>query len=624
MTKNTPIPSSSPGLLASFRSRILVGYGGAIAVVVLTFCWTVSNLFTLGQAADLILRENYRSILAAEHMSSSLERQNTLLLSWMLGRAPDAPSEFTALSSTFQQWLGRALDNITIHEETAVLQELQAASLEFDARGQDLLRSDPASPAAMALYQESVLPPLTRLFTARLLLREINERAMFDAGAAAQQTARAAVWRTSLAGLATFLLGLGFSIFLAARLARPVEEMREAAFRLAEGDYDVAIAVRGNDEISQLALQFNAMARRIKHFHDLNIGNILAEKHKNEAIIQSVDDGLVVVDPDDRIATINPAAGRAFGKEHRETEGRHFLEAFGDERIFTLIRQARDTGRAQTPPENERLLSRRIKDTAWHWQISVMPVRVGEHPVRDVIVLLRDVTRLAELDRLKSEFVMTASHELRTPLTSIGMSVEMLLEKAADKLSAKERQLLQVAVEDVARLKALINELLDLSKIEAGRLELDLTQADPAVFCEKTAQIMIPQAEEKGVALAFSCVVDTLRVRADANKITWVLVNLVGNALRHTPRGGHVRVEAGRAGEFLHISVHDDGEGIPQEYQSTIFDKFVQVRSGSTAGGSGLGLAICREIVRAHGGAIWVESQPGAGSVFTFTLPLAP
>jgi two-component system, NtrC family, sensor histidine kinase KinB len=235
---------------------------------------------------------------------------------------------------------------------------------------------------------------------------------------------------------------------------------------------------------------------------------------------------------------------------------------------------------------------------------------------------LRDVTRLAELDRLKSEFVMTASHELRTPLTSIGMSIDLLLEGATKKLNEKEQQLLSAAHEEVQRLKAFVSNLLDLSKIEAGKMEMELSSISIRVLFEKAATVFNAQKEEKAVDLSFNVPEELPNVRGDDNKITWVLTNLISNALRYTSSGGHINLSAESFGPSVQISVSDDGPGIPYEYQSKIFDKFVQVKSDKAVGGSGLGLAICKEIVRAHGGTIWVDSVPGSGSTFTFTLPI--
>lgn len=240
-----------------------------------------------------------------------------------------------------------------------------------------------------------------------------------------------------------------------------------------------------------------------------------------------------------------------------------------------------------------------------------------------VVLLLRDVTRLKEVERLKSQFVMTASHELKTPLTSIGMSIDLLLEGATDRLDERQNQLLATAHAEVRRLKHLVEELLDLERIEAGRIELELDRVPVSLLWEQVRKIFAPQAQAQGVEIRAELPPELPPVRADANKITWVLTNLVSNALRYVDQGGHVCVAARQAGDQLRLSVRDDGIGIPPEYQAKIFDKFVQVHGPAEHQGAGLGLAICREIVRAHRGAIWVESAPGAGSTFTFTLPIA-
>ena len=216
---------------------------------------------------------------------------------------------------------------------------------------------------------------------------------------------------------------------------------------------------------------------------------------------------------------------------------------------------------------------------------------------------------------------MAASHELRTPLTSLGMSVDLLLEHGARQLPVKDRDLLQAAHEEVHRMKALVNDLLDLSKIEAGRIELEFESVPlPALF-DHIKEIFKSQLEMKEVMLTSELAADLPSVRADANKITWVLSNLISNALRYVSKGGHIELMAHRIGPHVHLSVHDDGPGISPEFQSKIFQKFIQVKDQG-AGGTGLGLAICKEIVRAHGGVIWVESSPGHGSTFTFTLPV--
>ncbi|MCC7261822.1 MAG: HAMP domain-containing histidine kinase, partial [Candidatus Latescibacteria bacterium] len=254
---------------------------------------------------------------------------------------------------------------------------------------------------------------------------------------------------------------------------------------------------------------------------------------------------------------------------------------------------------------------------------SITPVHLRPDEMVGVVLLLRDVTRLKEVERLKSQFVMTASHELRTPLTSIGMSIELLLEGATGQLDERQNQLLAAAHGEVHRLKHLVEELLDLEKIQTGRIDMEFDRVPVGMLCERVRQIFGPQAAAQGVEISTAIPPQLPAVQADLNKITWVLTNLVSNALRYVGKGGHIYIEARRFNDQVHLAVRDDGIGIAAEYQAKIFDKFVQIQGPDHHQGAGLGLAICKEIVRAHRGTIWVDSAQGTGSTFTFTLPLA-
>jgi two-component system, NtrC family, sensor histidine kinase KinB len=291
--------------------------------------------------------------------------------------------------------------------------------------------------------------------------------------------------------------------------------------------------------------------------------------------------------------------------------------------VCDLIRRTVETGAQPSLPDEQRIITIPVGEQSRHYLFSVTAIRGRDKNLSGIVLLLRDVTRLKEVERLKNEFVMAASHELRTPLTSLGMSVDLLLEHAAQGLAEKDRELLEAAHEEVHRMKALVNDLLDLSKIESGRIEMEFEKVPVPTLFNHVQAVFKNQMDMKEATLTTELAEYIPKVRADANKITWVLTNLISNALRYAGRDGHIALMAQRVGPHVHLSVRDNGPGIPPEYQSRIFQKFVQVK-GQEAGGTGLGLAICKEIVRAHGGAIWVESSPGQGSTFTFTLPVAP
>jgi NtrC-family two-component system sensor histidine kinase KinB len=217
---------------------------------------------------------------------------------------------------------------------------------------------------------------------------------------------------------------------------------------------------------------------------------------------------------------------------------------------------------------------------------------------------------------------MTASHELKTPIQSLGMSINLLQESFGNKLNEREKQLLDIAEEELSRLKSLVTDLLDLSKIEAGKLELEFGRVSPRLLAEKAVEALKGSADEKQIALSVDMPEKISEVFVDALKITWVLTNLISNAIRYAEKT--ITLSCRDNGPWVTISVSDDGQGIPLEYQSRIFDKFVRVKNENDVSGTGLGLAICKEIVKAHRGTIWVDSTPGKGSTFSFTLPSEP
>ena len=607
----------------TLRKKILIGYGIALTVAMVVFVWAFVNLLRLGQASDAILTENYQSILAAENMIDEIERQDSATLLVILGYEDEGLNQFRRNESIFLQWLGRAKDNITIEGEDKVIDKVDRGYSTYLANFSKLrLIVQADQQKATTFYHETVLPSFKSVRDSCTHLRNINEKTMLRASDHARLVAKKATWSVLTIGSAGIGIGLGFSLLLSNLLVRPLRQIMEATREIAAGNYDVQVSANSTDELGRLAGEFNSMVAKLKSYRDLNVGKIVAEKRKSEAIIQSIADGIVVVDAELKVTDINPTAAKLLDIERAGALDRHFLEVLRSEKLLNYIRESVETGSPPKIDEGENVFTVQEGDKRRHYLFSITPVKTEAGSMLGVVMLLRDVTTLKELDRLKSEFVMTASHELRTPLTSMGMSIDLLREGAVDKLNDKEQQLLSAAHEELERIKALVNSLLDLSKIEAGKIEMEFDRVAVQLLFEKAVSTLITQANDKEVELSFSLPSALPQVKADGNKITWVLTNLIANALRYTSSGGRIQLFAEHLGPQVHLAVSDDGAGIPYEYQSKIFEKFVQVEKDKTVHGSGLGLAICKEIVRAHGGTIWVDSLPGEGSTFTFTLPV--
>jgi NtrC-family two-component system sensor histidine kinase KinB len=605
----------------SFRRQILFGSGVATGLTAIVLAWGLVNLVRLGQASDAILRENYRSILAAEKMRDAIQRQEAATVFLLVRRDPKLVEELSGTQQQFLLNLAKAKDNITISGEAGVLAELQREYNEYMFHFTEFLqlpRTD--TDGGLAYYRENLQPHVSAIEQGCDRLSELNQTTMVAGSDRARRVARAAVWSMLIVGGGAIFVGIAFSFLLSTRISRPVRELVGATQRVAAGDYDVEVTGRSSDEFADLADHFNTMVAKLRAFNDLRISEIIAEKKKNEAIVQTIDDGILVVDTQQMVVTLNPAAVTALGLATAPTGQTDLREILPRGDLVANIEAALESGQAMASSEQDRYLTIRRGRTDYHYEYSIAPVRASAGRLVGVVVVLRNITRLRELDRLKNEFVMTASHELRTPLTSIEMSVNLLQERAESKLDLPERELLGVAREEVVRLKHLVNELLDLTKIESGKLEMQVAEIAPRVLLESAVEPFRAQAAEKGAELLLDVAGNLPDVRCDPNKITWVITNLVGNALRYAGSGGHVWVSAEKAGPWVHLYVRDDGPGIPYDKQAAVFGKFVQVAGSGPVGGAGLGLAISKEIVRAHRGHIWVESEPGKGSLFTVAL----
>jgi len=414
------------------RQRILSGYGITLALTAVVLAWAVTHLVNLGDASDAILRENYKSILAAENMIDAIERQDSAILLVTLGYHDEGVAQFRENENHFLQWLGRAKDNITIDGEAEVLASIESRYSDYlvaFTRMRDLTDASPTN--AGAFYHETVLPVFERIRDDAIRLRDVNHDTMFDASRRSQEVADTAIWSTATIGAAAVVLGFGFSLMLSKRLVRPIGDMIAAAGALAEGDYEVRVPTDDSDELSRLAGGFNAMAAKLGKYHRLNVERFAAEQRRSEAVLRSIEDGVVVVDADLRVVNLNPQAARILNVESESTTGMHFLEVLRSDRLFEWVKHTAESGKPPRIEEGKDILSVGSGDSARHYLFAITPVLAKTGGLLGVVLLLRDVTRLKEIDRLKSEFVMTASHELKTPLQSLGMSIELLKEQAS-------------------------------------------------------------------------------------------------------------------------------------------------------------------------------------------------
>jgi len=596
--------------IKTLKGKILLGFVVMILILAGVVGWSIYNFETLSNAINDILVENYRSIKASDSMVESIERQDSALLLLLRSTEEQGQEIFRRNEKEFYTWLARAEDNITIEGEGAILEKINEKYFEFVSNFDQFYNAE--EDQRWQIYNQQLLPSFNEIKNDIRELREINRQAMVDAQGSANSRANQAIIYTIGLALLVTAFSLIFAFYLTKQILRPIKELEKGIKEVAARNFQRKVEVASEDEIGVLADEFNEMISKLKEYEKLNVKKLLMEKEKSEAVVNNLSSPLIVTDKDHKIVLINETAKELFSLRE-DVLGTHFLEVIKAEEIFEYIKNP------EAKEEKTFLLKK--NDKKRHYRISTKQVIDEDEEYQFTVTLLEDITRLKEIDNMKSEFVSTVSHEFRTPLTSMNMGLSMVINEDTGELNEEQKELLEAAYEDVERLTELVNDLLDLSKIESGKIEMEFDKVDVNDIIEKTLNPFHKQAEEKELELKFKQSEDNVFAYADPSKISWVISNLVGNALRYADEG-KIEVDAEIKGRRVLVSVADNGPGIPKEYQSKIFEKFVRAGSDKEEkSGTGLGLAIAKEIITAHNGRIWVESEEGEGSTFSFYIP---
>lgn len=613
-------------MFKSIKFKLLAIFILLLAAMAINSIWAIINIKGLHDSIENIMQANYRSVVAAQDMIVAIERQDSAELAYLNEKNEEAKNIFNDNAIVFLKCLSRAQDNITEPGELETLEKINALYAEYVKKYLNMIsiQDNPESDSPSEYYYTEILPLFENIKSECRNLLELNQNAMLRLQNQSKVLASQATLSTTLISAATTLFGLILAIYMSNKIVNPIQILIQKIKLISEGDYKHKLDISGDDEIADLSKEFNAMTQKLHAYELLNIEKLMKEKHKSEAIIESISDGLIVTDEENKVLSINMAAERALGIKEKDVINKHFLEVIKIEDIFEVITRVknRSVGEEYKRYSNVDITADGITR---HFRVNVTPIKTVDEETIGIVTLLQDITKLKEVDQLKSEFVSTVSHEFRTPLTSIIMAVGLLLDQVPGKITEDQKELMEAIKEDSQRLSSLVSELLDLSKIESGKMKMDFQSCSIKKIIEDAARLFLLQLEEKNIVLNKDIGERLSPVKADYNKITWVVTNLIGNAIRYAPSNGTGKIEINvveTANKML-VSVKDNGKGISEEFQKTIFDKFVQIKDESEqpVGGTGLGLAISREIIKAHGGEIWVSSKLGEGSTFYFTLP---
>ena len=462
-----------------------------------------------------------------------------------------------------------------------------------------------------------------------------------------------------LFALVIFVFSLFASLFISKRISRPIIGLTDTAKKVNKGNLLARAKVYSGDEVGELTETFNKMTLKLKESQtDLeakvnektktlsnNVKQLKKAKlsledseDKFKKITSSAKDAIIMLDNDGKVSYWNKATEEIFGYTQKEITGGDLHELLAPNKYMDDYKKGfgkfKNTGKGNAVGKMVELEGIRKDGKVIPIELAISAVKIKSK--WNAIGILRDVTerkkaekslkennrKLKELDKLKSSFISTVSHELRTPLTPISEGVSIVADGSAGDVNKKQAHFLDIAQRNIERLARLINELLDISRIEAGRLKMDKKSIDLKKTIGKVADTFSINAKKKGIKLIKECDIEDCTVYADEDKIVQVFTNLINNSLKFTDKGS-ITIKCEDKGKYMQISIIDTGKGIPKDKLKAVFDKFQQLgrKAGPGSGGTGLGLAITQGLVKAHNGRIWAESDgEGKGTKFIFIL----
>lgn len=557
--------------MTTVKKRIRLGTLFLFLLTLLSCGVGIFHLVRLKNDATLILKNNYES----------------LDYTYSLQQIMDTSGEGKILPAAFDSVLKKQEQNITEPGEQEATRRVRAAYEKYKL--------------------DTGKAGLTEIRAALHTVLRLNMSAIETKNIKAGNTANTALTYITLLAAIIFLIGFTFSFNFPGVLTTPISTLTEGLREIARKNYHFRIHLDRKDEFGQMAESFNDMAERLEYFENSNLNKLIFEKTRAEAVINSLKEASIGIDKNDVILFANDQALQLLGMQTTDVVGKSVEQVSSRNDLFRFLLEDRGSLPFKIVLDNrENYFTKEIID-------------ISQQDANSKVIILRNITSFKELDVAKTNFIATISHELKTPLASSDFSLKLLSDERVSTLTEEQRELITNLKQDNQRMLRILSELLNMSQVEAGKIQLDIAETDPVSIMENAVLSVNTAAREKQVVIERAFEKDLPLVKADAEKTTWVLNNFLMNAIKYSSEEQTVTLRIYRKEGNVVFSVTDQGPGIPKEYQEKVFDRFFKV-PGSKAGGTGLGLAISREFIEAQGGQIWVESGYGKGSTFGFGL----
>lgn len=572
------------------RTKLYLGVGLLFILIILLAFVTIRQINSLAEASENIIKDNKETVVFSTNMLKALA---------------EIEQDSNALDS-FEKDLKKQMANITESGEKELTQKLYTSfcSLKKD-------RTDK-----------------TALINARRCLFEIislNLQSINTKNEIASKTATRSIVLISMLSTFCFVIALTMFINLPGNITNPIREIIGSFRQIEANDYSQRVYFEGNSELSELAESFNSMARKLDEYNKSNIAKLLSEKKLTGTLINQVQYPIISLDKNLKITLVNEEFLTISGLQKDEVIGKPILELAQEN---DLIRQLIVMNPGQEDPlkaeKGNSTIHIERQGKGIYYEKEIQEISYTSHfeeenHLMGYVIILKNITRFIDLDLAKSRFIATISHELKTPISALKFSLQLLGNDQTGSLNPEQLDLVKSCDEDTNNLLKIISELLDITQIETGNIQLNIAPSGLMEILNYALNISKPLAEQKNITFITNLPEHLPEVLADKEKTAWVLTNLISNAIHYSFDHSRILISISDDGLQQTVTVEDSGQGIDLQYKEKIFDRYFRI-PGTKNEGTGLGLAICKEFIEAQGGQIRVESEPGKGSTFSILL----
>jgi len=569
------------------QTKLVLGLGALFALV--AFLAILSGIYINRLSADT------KNILVANYNSVSYSREMLLAL--------DEGIQQPKIRQKFEAQLKRQRENITEPNE---LEATERVNADFER-----LKNAPADTLMIRQIRKDL---------ADIML--LNMQAIQRKSTIAGKTADKAIVWIAVSGTLCFIIAFTLLLNLPAAISNPIKTLTSSIRSITSKNYSQRIYYNKPDEFGDMARAFNTMAQKLEEYNNSNLARLMSEKQRIETLINNIHEPVIGLDETKKIIFINEEAARITNTIAADVLGKPVQDlAVSNDLVRMLIRDFFEPVTAHEP------LKIYADNRESYFDKAIIPISIvptGEKEAQHLgdVIFLKNITLFKELDYAKTNFIATVSHELKTPISSIKMSAQLLENDRIGHLNPEQKELVAGIQEDAARLLKITSELLNVTQLESGKLQLQPVLCQPEELISKAVQINETAAASRNIHIQVQVPKALPFLNVDADKTSWIFSNLISNAIRYSHENSSVIVTISASGAVIQFTVKDYGQGIAPFYLKKIFDRYFRI-PGSKKEGTGLGLSISKELIEAQGGTIEVRSEFGAGTEFTVTLPVA-